>query len=258
MEVTINAKVDTSDPIPVVIKGNGPSFADGSFTKTVPCTSGVYKFDIKANAKAGCYSVCVGPTNFPRRIRVIEAVATFRANPNDTFSADNNFPGKNGCADNGLGVGRDYYGARIDSIVNTMELRYTLNPKDGCDCAFDIKRTKDVKEFENGVTVRPRAGDDDSHNQDEDLTPSAAGNIYSFDAPGMHQPVGGANGDSREYRAHFTEWLAIRNKGALERCSSDTIWESHLFVENVAGVWTVIPAKSNLSTGHDIPLVSQD
>ncbi|MHC4078467.1 MAG: TolB-like translocation protein, partial [Planctomycetota bacterium] len=60
LTVKIRKGSSPNETIEVAIKGNGPTFANGKKTTTVPCKRGTYKLAIKANNKPGCYDVCLG------------------------------------------------------------------------------------------------------------------------------------------------------------------------------------------------------
>ncbi len=253
--VTITAKNPDNSPIEVRIEGNGPTFEDGTRMRTIPCKKDTHTFPIKANQTPGCFNLTVGGITFEKRIRVVKITPEFRNT--GTFSPDNMSALKQRFlrSDPNLGVGTNPFGPK--SKHNTMEIRFALEPKDGCDCKFDIKRTLHRKSYKNGVpgdTKAPGTKDDET-NTDEDRKPSAAGNIYSLDTPGPGSSDTDMNGDVREYRAHFIEWVRISPK--RRDCLPGFNWESHLYVTRQNGAWVVDPAKSDISAGHDIPLDSQ-
>ena len=69
--------------------------------------------------------------------------------------------------------------------------------------------------------------DDDSHNDDEDLSPQND-HIYSVDGPGLSGPNGNAFFDELVLYFNFTEWVMCTYCGIFERCSEDLKWHSKL------------------------------
>lgn len=106
IEVTLNVEQESDDVVEVVIKGDGPTFKDGTKKKTLECKTQVKRFDIKAGNKPGCFTVCVGTKTFKKAIRVVRATGTFRGGPGQEFSKDNRAKRVLGARDKKLGVGR--------------------------------------------------------------------------------------------------------------------------------------------------------
>ncbi|MFG0316452.1 MAG: hypothetical protein ACF8XB_04205, partial [Planctomycetota bacterium JB042] len=231
MNVSVKVLKDGPSPqtVTVTIAGDGPTFADGTRTKTVPCQSGDTPFPILAGTKPGCYDVVVAGRVRSAKIHVLKATPTFRTA--GLMSTDNTCElKKSGGIDFKLGPGTNLNGNRL---TNTMELRFTITPKDGCDAVFDIKRTGKIRHFFNGCPVGPlHSFEDDSNDLDESLVPSKDGNIYSIDGPGPGNPNFGAAGDRYEQHNRFREWVEVENKGRFERLSDENVdWESRVVIE---------------------------
>ncbi|MEQ8766812.1 MAG: hypothetical protein RL885_23060 [Planctomycetota bacterium] len=240
----------------VVIHGNGPTFEDGTRTKTIPCLKDSHCFPIKAGSKVGKYHVSVGGKIFKDRIKVFRVTHVFRTN--GTISPDNKFRLRRRMKDQGLGVARNTESPR--SRNNAMELQVTVDPPDACGCVFDFKRTFEKKSYDDGNRRKfegPGANDDETE-QDETHEPSAAGHLYSTDWPGFTD-VNGENGSSLEYHAHFTEWLEVKTlrksqKSRMVTCLDPFAWESHLCLLFQGGNWVFHTEHCDISLGHDIPL----
>ena len=233
MRVTIN---DYGSPVPenlltVTIEGNGPTFKDGSVTKTVPQVKGTTKFDLKAGDKPGCYTVRIENRSLASRINVIRVTPTF--NPGPVVSSDNECAHKDEAADLKLGAETSFN----DGLqTNTMEVRFALEPKEDCvrDTKYEIRRLAQIGLFQDGChVIAPFGFHDDPDNDDEDLTPSDDYHIYSLDAPGLGNsflPVG----TIVEQHNLFIEQVEVFNKQRFEKLTDDFRWESRVVVKQLS------------------------
>lgn len=213
--------------IDVTITGLGPTFADGTRTKTVPCAKKTTRFEVLAGAAPGCYTVTVGGRSLSDRINVIEATPEFRNA--GTMSTDNECSYKTaGEVSTTLGPATKMNGGLL---TNSMELCFTLDPKNGCRAEFEISRLGAVMQYQNGCPgdVTPPFLDD-RDNRDEDLTPSAKGNIYSIDGPGIGPQPTFPVGTTFEQHNRFIEFVLVENKGALELLTDGFQWEARVVV----------------------------
>ncbi|HEY1176966.1 MAG TPA: hypothetical protein VGF17_12480, partial [Phytomonospora sp.] len=117
---------------------------------------------------------------------------------------------------------------------NAMEIRGDV-AGDHTDVVFDFKRlvTRDLYHQVDGVWVlrdSMQDVDDDSNDSDEDLTPSANGHIYSFDAPGPYFPDRKPAHSASHilYTATFGEWVVAKNTlvGEEKNVSDRLEWHS--------------------------------
>ncbi|MHC4514875.1 MAG: hypothetical protein ACYS5W_14365 [Planctomycetota bacterium] len=205
---------------------------------------------IKANNKPGCYDVCLGGKVKAKRIRVLKITGpTFRNN--GKLSGDNKFRNGKRRKDKSLGAGIDPF--RRGAIKNVMELQWKVEGVDAkCKCKIDITRTKTYNVYHNGRRTSTGTNQsDDRNNADEDRTPSAAGNIYSVDSPGLQAPLpGGRLGASIEQHVNFEEWVRIRVDGKWIRCTPKFKWQTHLVVTYGSRGWSLDKTRSDISSGH--------
>jgi len=109
--------------------------------------------------------------------------------------------------------------------------------------SYDIKRTKERatwsktgSTWQQDTHVGPGA-DDDSHDGDEDLTPSVDEHIYVIDTPGFNSSISFA--DEAVYKASFVEFVNIKlGSSGWIKCSDDYEWHSITWLEdNGSGTW---------------------
>jgi hypothetical protein len=113
---------------------------------------------------------------------------------------------------------------------------------------YDIKRTKERATWKKvGATwtqqthVGPGA-DDDSHDDDEDLTPQN-GHIFVIDGPGFADPPSNVTGDASAteavYKASFVETCNVKvGAGPWTPSSNSIAWHSTTwFQKTPAGTW---------------------
>jgi len=137
------------------------------------------------------------------------------------------------------------YGAS-SGTKNGMLIQNTISPSGFgaiANVSYDIKRTKERatwsktgSTWQQDTHVGPGA-DDDSHDGDEDLTPSVDEHIYVIDTPGFNSSISFA--DEAVYKASFVEFVNIKlGSSGWIKCSDDYEWHSITWLEdNGSGTW---------------------
>jgi len=249
MTVTISVPAGSGPPITISIVGTGPQFADGTVSKTVPCQTGRYTIPLIALATPGYFHVRLDQhRSFRNHIRVVKPEGTVRTS--GTISPDHALPVSLGLI-NPTSLGTNT--ATTGPFCNTMEIRFAMTPKDGCRCDFELGQQVNERQYRGGLEVGLHFGDGTGRLSHP--TPSALGNLFVYEKRQLPRAFAD---DCAEDRAHLGTWLKIRNKGRFERCSSNVLAESHMFIGRMSPtVWTYVLAKSDVSEGHDILLSSQ-
>lgn len=162
----------------------------------------------------------------------------------------------NTSADNNCGICPKTLGVQAGDGTNIMELTGTITGHVAT-ASYDIKRTKERGTWKKvGGTwtqlthVGPGA-DDDSHDSDEDLTPSND-KIYVVDTPGFQSntPVNDASATEAVYKASFNEFVNVRlGTGSWTKSSNDFAWHSISWFEKVGGNWQRKANASEIATG---------
>ncbi len=148
-------------------------------------------------------------------------------------------------------------GILATSGKNRMELRGVVSGH-RAGVQYDFKRTKERatwKKVSDTWTQLSHVGpgaDDDSHDQDEDLTPEN-NHIYVEDGPGfrsLSNPVGDAGATEAVYKASFVEFVKARNgSGSWSKVSSDFNWHSISWLEKSGGSWRRKSSANEIETG---------
>jgi hypothetical protein len=136
-----------------------------------------------------------------------------------------------------------YFGT-TDTLANGTLMQVTITPSGFgvfTNVGYDIKRTLEwgvwyldsIFGWQQAVHHGP-GDNDDNTNTDEDLTPSAQDHIYSADWPGFTLSTAGA--DEGVMKASFVEWVTI-NLSGWERCSTDYLWHSIVWLEKDGVYW---------------------
>lgn len=141
--------------------------------------------------------------------------------------------------------------------TNGMELRgdiYGHNPL----LRYDFKRTKERATWKligtswTQLTHVGPGADDDSHNQDEDLTPDS-NQIYVIDTPGFRNksnPVRDHSAGEAVYKASFVETVKAKKIiGSWTTISNSFRWHSISWFENVSGSWQRKAGSNEIETG---------
>ncbi len=146
----------------------------------------------------------------------------------------------------GVGVGTGFQ--------NGMELAATIANHRGT-VFYDIKRQMqfDVCSRTNGVwsVIAGGSGPDDSHNDDECLTPSGASDvIYVEDRPGFVNPGTPNPGETDlVVKATFTESVEITDVMGTRTDPTTFDWHSITWLTDTGGAWTVDAAQSEIEPG---------
>lgn len=148
-------------------------------------------------------------------------------------------------------------GILAGSGKNRMELRGDItNHQAGTD--YDFKRTKERGTWKlvggtwTQISHVGPGEDDDSHNDDEDLTPEN-NHIYTEDGPGFRDlvdPVSDAAATEAVYKASFIETANVRvSGGSWTKSSNDVNWHSITWLEKVGGNWQRKAGNNEIETG---------
>jgi hypothetical protein len=151
-------------------------------------------------------------------------------------------------------------------FCNCMECQGTVKPSGVTnEVNFDIKRDRWAKcwkkkgseewEIPPMVDSTPWQ-DDDSWNNDEDLTPSATNHIYSTDSPGFDYKDIELELDSVAMIGDFREWVIVSIDGSWYQCSNYYKWHTktitkpkndtemtrtYILSQLLGGGWIVVP-----------------
>lgn len=172
-----------------------------------------------------------------------DATFTPTLRTNGDFSNDNDADG----AFNNLGYHRSPQNATSQAMARfQMEMRFHANVPDGeLSFPLDIKQDIDYRYYiewhEDGELEKRDSSDgwvpDDAHNEDEDLTLSAARNIYEVDSPGINNlnlnvpPYDAYSfepGDKFDYFANFRTW--VRGHGPVDYDDTQN-WNVHIILK---------------------------
>ncbi len=149
-------------------------------------------------------------------------------------------------------------GVGASSGTNIMEIRGDITGH-VTGAQYDIKRTKERGTWKKVGTawtqlshVGPGA-DDDSHNDDEDLSPEN-NHIYVIDTPGwdtLANPTGDNSATEAVYKASFTETCNVKvGTGSWAQSSNSLNWHSITWLEKAAsGSWQRKAGASEIATG---------
>ncbi|WP_457651877.1 eCIS core domain-containing protein [Rhodocaloribacter sp.] len=148
-------------------------------------------------------------------------------------------------------------GILTTSGKNRMELRGVVSGHQPS-VQYDFKRTKERatwKKVSGSWTQLSHVGpgaDDDSHDQDEDLTPKN-NHIYVEDGPGfrsLSNPVGDTSATEAVYKASFIEFVKARKgSGSWTKVSGDFEWHSISWLEKSGGSWGRKSGANEIETG---------
>lgn len=150
-----------------------------------------------------------------------------------------------------------------NGVVNAILIKFTLLPSGVAgsqNVSFDITRQAEGRmwtQVEGGTpTLIPEATrtfpnsneqpNDAIHNDDESVSPSAQGNIYSIDIPGLQNPQVPDGVDILTFRANFKEYVRVTFNGIRplgnsvigSRCSDKYLWHVAHKLEFDAGAFT--------------------
>jgi len=129
--------------------------------------------------------------------------------------------------------------SNCEYFCNCMECQGTVKPSGVTnEVEFDIKRDKWGKAWEklqggswtlfnNSTPWKP----DDSHNDDEDLTPSTSDHIYQIDGPGITVKNRGSTWDYIAHIFDFREWVMVSIDSNWYQCSNYYKWHSKCYTE---------------------------
>lgn len=143
--------------------------------------------------------------------------------------------------------------------VNVMEIRGDVTGHVAT-AQYDIKRTKERatwKKVGSSWTQQTRVGpgaDDDSHNDDEDLTPQN-NHIFVIDSPGWAGSISNPTGDSAAteavYKASFVETCNVKvGSGSWTASSNSLAWHSITWLQKKSdGTWERKAGSSEIATG---------
>ncbi|MCK4858381.1 MAG: dockerin type I repeat-containing protein, partial [candidate division Zixibacteria bacterium] len=233
----------------VQVKGDNVSAATGDVTLTVTYTVGE----------------CVATDQVV--ITVITVALSFDCGGNT--SDDNDVPPDASCGLPQLGINSPGNPAGCTGFHKNIEIEGHIEP---CDanlascltdgwCDIDIKRTRQGR-----VGFKPGAGafiphaldcpspawcNDDHHNTDEDLTPSAPPNcnIYVIDTPGMGDVNGACNTTTHVINwLNFKEWVEVNGI----KCGEEQEWHATTRIKCVGNKWVMDygPPGQGVGVGH--------
>jgi hypothetical protein len=147
-------------------------------------------------------------------------------------------------------------------FLNFMELRGDITGHVD-NAEYDFKRTREGGAWQmvNGTWKQVRhddpGTDDDSTNDDEDLTPEN-NHIYSMDGVGVFNqnnpddPFQPFPADMTEFvlKGSFVEWVNVKvGDGSWTKSSNEFEWHSIMWAEKVGGVWQRKTGKNEIEPG---------
>ncbi|HEY5895498.1 MAG TPA: DUF4157 domain-containing protein [Chthoniobacterales bacterium] len=131
--------------------------------------------------------------------------------------------------------------------------------------SYDVKRTMDHRVWQRrtvfgvgfwaNIASQPAGTPDDSHDQDECLTPvlPVAGNpyVYVWDGPGFMPPSPGDTSTDYVNITNFTEFVRItRPDGTTYDDPLTHDWHTKTWISRAGAVWSVDVVQSSIGTGH--------
>lgn len=131
--------------------------------------------------------------------------------------------------------------------------------------SYDVKRTMDHRTWQRravlgigfwtNIVTRPAGTPDDSHDQDECLTPvlPVAGNpyVYVWDGPGFMPPSPGDTSTDYVNMTNFIEFVRITRPDGTTYDDPLTLdWHTKTWISRSGAVWSVDVAQSSIGLGH--------